>query len=138
MLGKVEKTLNKQWKTGHSDKTGKDWVMQQIQLEDGRTATGFDDVADGEEVELSQRGEYWNYKKLTQQTRDNETIRTELSMLRNDLMAALGRVEHKLEVLVQEDMKEQFKPATEPLKQPDVVLPEDEPLTAEDMKDLPF
>lgn len=128
MIAKVQTTINPNFKTGISEKTGKQWTLRQIQLEDGRLASGFDEVADGEEVELTQKGEYWNYKRVTQATRDTDTLRTEMSMLRSELLEAVRAVESKVDQLLGID-------AGLPSNTPENV-PEDP--TDKDLSDVPF
>lgn len=55
------------FRTGHSDKTGKDWALYGVTTKNGVKGSTFDgDLITGDQVVVEKNGEYFNISKATQ------------------------------------------------------------------------
>lgn len=63
-MAKVAGIVDSEFKTGISAKTNKPWKIMKIELEDGTTATGFDTVEVGDEVDVTKNDYGLQYKAL--------------------------------------------------------------------------
>src|SRR4030095_16956094 len=48
-------------KKGVNERTGKPWTAYEVELDDGRVASGFDLVKVGDPVEIEEKGDFLNY-----------------------------------------------------------------------------
>jgi hypothetical protein len=51
-------------KKGVNERTGKPWTAFEVELDDGRVASGFDLVKVGDPVEIEEKGDFLNYFKF--------------------------------------------------------------------------
>jgi hypothetical protein len=51
-------------KKGVNERTGKPWTAYEVELDDGRVASGFDQVKVGDPVEIEEKGDFLNYYKF--------------------------------------------------------------------------
>lgn len=57
---RVTKIIDPEFKSGTSEK-GRKWVLSKVEVEGGKTATGFNPVKIGDEVELNYNAQYKSY-----------------------------------------------------------------------------
>lgn len=118
-MSKITQILDASFRSG-TGKTGKPWVMMQIQTDDGKQASIFAPAAVGDEVSVTYNEQYKNYsaEKMTpikiEQNEVKDTLKT--------ILSSLGRIEQHLKI--------------NPVKTPDVV-PTDVPDQV-DMDSIPF
>lgn len=58
----VARMIDSAFRSG--EKNGKTWTIKKIELDDGSTATGFDDVAEGDEVTITKNDYGQQYKAV--------------------------------------------------------------------------
>lgn len=92
-MPKVAHILNANLKSGTS-KTGKPWTLMQIQTDDGKTATIFAPIKEGDEVTLTYNDQYKNYnaEKVTAASK----YKAETDDKLDTILRSLGRIERHL------------------------------------------
>lgn len=62
-MPKITELVNPAKASGEKD--GRPWTLKEVRLDDGKTATGFDEIVVGDEVEVTYNEKYknWSYKK---------------------------------------------------------------------------
>lgn len=82
MQDKIVKILDPSFKTGTTEKNGKEfmWVLMKVQLESGKGATGFAPLAVGDIVEVTYNEKYKNYS-VTKPKKTETTNPAQLDIL---------------------------------------------------------
>ncbi len=79
----VAKIVDSEFRSG--EKNGKRWVIRKIELEDGTTATGFDDVEPGDEVEVSKNDYGLQYKAVKKPAGADDDVSKVLNAIYKDV-----------------------------------------------------
>lgn len=85
---KVKTVINPESKTGMGKKGA--WTQAQVELEDGERILIFQPIAEGDEVESYQNGEYINWRKIKPVTMEQTTIINMLIDITKKLDQLLG------------------------------------------------
>lgn len=93
-LDVVKEIVEPRFRSGVSQKTGKEWYIHRISLNSGKVAQTFDDVEPGDTVKMTYNEEYksWNAAKPRKADTQHEEIMDALKKL----YAKLLEIEKKL------------------------------------------
>lgn len=83
------------FKTGHSDKTGKDWSLSKYKASNGIEFSSFDKLEIGDVIRLEKNGEYWNGAKPRKQDLQHDEVMRALRKIykqNQDILARIGTV----------------------------------------------
>lgn len=71
----VIRVLDERAKYGKSAKTGKDWSMSRVELQNGESVFIFNPIDIGDQVEAVQDGEYKNWRKKRADPKHDEIMK---------------------------------------------------------------
>lgn len=94
---RVTKIIEAEFKKGFSEKTQKDWTLAKVELADGKTATGFQPVSEGDEVEVVKTDFGWQFRASKKARGTPQQGNDDSSKMLNMIYEKISNIEKLLE-----------------------------------------